>query len=51
MASQFKTVSITQDDYDTFDKIRATWVKKHNAKISMAQMLKIAMDEYQRGLK
>lgn len=34
------------DDYKDFEVIREAWVKEHKARISMPQMLKIAMDAY-----
>ncbi len=44
--SSYKTVTLTPEDHEYLNTIRAAWVKEHKAEISLAQMIKIVMDEY-----
>jgi hypothetical protein len=50
MAGKFKAVSIMNDDYDYFEKIRQKWVEKNIANIGMPQVLKVAMTDLEAKL-
>ena len=44
--ANYKTVQLSPEDHEYLNTIRKAWVKEHKAEISLAQMIKIAMDEY-----
>lgn len=46
MTARTRTVSLNFEDYAAFDEIRQKWIKEHKLEISMAAMIKIAMEHY-----
>ena len=44
--TRFKQISIMNADYAEYEVKRLAWVKAHKVDISMAKMIKLAMEEY-----
>ncbi len=50
ITSRFRQVSIMNDDFAQYDQIRQAWIQLHKVDITMAKMIKVAMEAYKREL-
>lgn len=49
MASKFRTISISEEDYAMYERLREAWAKEHKispTRVSLASIVNIGMNFY-----